>query len=196
MKNAKSSLTAVKNVVSKVTKPTKATKSTKLTKATQTSMPTMRPVTAFFDKKAAAALTKAANRMADLRFFEQVLDRLKVGQGMSKELAAFKRVDNKTALKTVKVLIKRCQDELVVGYWTIKSRRIVTKVKTEFVDDELVPRYTVLYKIATKSGEVSIQVETAGVTVEVHTNNKKCRGVTEEQALDQVMQELVLAGLR
>jgi len=62
--------------------------------------------------------------------------------------------------------------------------------------DELVPRYTAIYKVAIKSGEVAIQVETAGVTVEVYTNSKKCKASNEEQVQDQVMKELVLSGMR
>ena len=50
----------------------------------------MLPVTEFFVRKAEAALSKAANRAADLHFFEQVLARLKSGEDLSHELAAFK----------------------------------------------------------------------------------------------------------
>jgi hypothetical protein len=50
--------------------------------------------------------------------------------------------------------------------------------------------------VAIKGGEVVIQVETAGVTVEVHTNSKKCKVSTEEQVQDQVMKELILSGMR
>jgi hypothetical protein len=93
-------------------------------------------------------------------------------------------------------LIKRCKDDLAKGYWDIKSKKITLKVKADFIEDELVPRYTAQYKVAIKSGEVVIRVETAGVTVEVHTNSKKCKVTIEEQVQDQVMKELVLAGMR
>ena len=59
----------------------------------------MLPVTAFFDQKAKAALSKSANRVADLRFFEHVLARLKAGEDLTRELAAFKKVDGKEAIK-------------------------------------------------------------------------------------------------
>ena len=157
---------------------------------------TMLPVTAFFVRKAEAALTKAANRTADLHFFEQVLARLKSGEDLSPELATFKKVDKKAAIESTKTLIKRCKDDLTKGYWDIKSKKITLKVKAEFIADELVPRYTAIYKAAIKSGEVVIRIETAGVTVEVHTNTKKCKASTEEQVQDQVMKELVLAGLK
>ena len=156
----------------------------------------MLPITAFFDKKAAAALTKAANRVADLHFFEQVLARLKSGEDLSPELAAFKKVDKKLAIHSTKTLIKRCKDDLTKGYWDIRSKKITLKVKVEFIADELVPRYTAQYKVAIKSGEVVIRVKTAGVTVEVYTNSKKCKATTEEQAQEQVMKELVLSGMR
>ena len=62
------------------------------------SLTTMLPVTEFFVRKAEAALSKAANRAADLYFFEQVLARLKSGEDLSHELAAFKKVDKKSAI--------------------------------------------------------------------------------------------------
>jgi len=157
---------------------------------------TMLPVTAFFVRKAEAALAKAAYRVADLHFFEQVLARLKSGEDLSPELVAFKKVDKKAAMESTKTLIKRCKDDLTKGYWDIKSKKITLKVKAEFIADELVPRYTVVYKVAIKSGEVVIRLETAGVTVEVHTNTKKCKVSTEEQVQDQVIKELVLSGMR
>ena len=156
----------------------------------------MLPITAFFVRKAEAALTKAANRVADLYFFEQVLARLKSGEDLSPELAAFKKIDKKAAIESTKILIKRCKDNLTKGYWDIKSKKITLKVKAEFITDELVPRYTAQYKVVIKSGEVVIQVETAGVTVEVHTNSKKCKVTTEEQVQEQVMKELILSGMR
>ena len=157
---------------------------------------TMLPVTAFFVRKAEAALTKVANRVADLHFFEQVLVRLKSSEDLSPELAAFKKVDKKAAIDSTKTLIKRCKDDLTKGYWDIKSKKITLKVKAEFIADELVPRYTAQYKVAIKCGEVVIRIETAGITVEVHTNTKKCKATTEEQVQDQMMKELVLSGMR
>lgn len=165
-------------------------------KKTNPSRTTMLPITAFFDKKAEAALNKAANRAADLHFFEQVLARLKSGEDLSPELAAFKKVDKKAAIHSTKTLIKRCKDDLSKGYWDIKSKKITLKVKAEFIEGELVPRYAAQYKVVIKSGEVVIRVETAGVTVEVYTNTKKCKATIEEQVQDQVMKELVLSGMR
>ena len=166
------------------------------TKIVKPSLATMLPVTAFFDKKAEAAVAKAADRMADLKFFEQVLARLKSGEDLSSEMAAFKRVDTKVAIETVKSLIAKCKSDLQAGYWEIKSKKIQTKVKSVLIEGELVPRYTVEYTIAVSGGEVNIKVETAGVTAEIYTNTKKCKGITEDVALDRVMQELVLSGMR
>ena len=157
---------------------------------------TMLPVTAFFVRKAEAALTKAANRVADLHFFEQVLARLKSGEDLSPELAAFKKVDKKVAVESTKTLIKRCKDDLTKGYWDIKSKKITLKVKAEFIADELVPRYSAQYKVAIKSGEVVIQVETAGVTAEIYVETKKIGNQTIDQVQDAVMKELVMAGLK
>ena len=155
----------------------------------------MLPVTAFFVHKAEAALTKAANRVADLYFFEQVLARLKSGEDLSPELAAFKKVDKKAAIESTKTLIKRCKDDLTKGYWDIKSKKITLKVKAEFIADELVPHYTAQYKVAIKNGEVVIRVETAGVTAEIYVETKKIGNQTIDQVQDAVMKELVMAGL-
>ena len=78
------------------------------------SLTTMLPVTEFFVRKAEAALSKAANRAADLHFFEQVLARLKSGEDLSHELAAFKKVDKKhNAAK--KELFKKLHDG--IDHW-------------------------------------------------------------------------------
>ena len=156
----------------------------------------MLPVTAFFVRKAETVLAKAANRVADLHFFEQVLARLKSGEDLSQALPAFKKVDKKAAIESTRTLIKRCKEDLTKGYWDIKSKKITLKVKVEFIANELVPRYTAIYKVEIKSGEVVIRVETAGATVEVYTNSRKCKASTEEQVQDQVMKELVLSGMR
>jgi hypothetical protein len=124
------------------------------------------------------------------------LARLKSGEDLSPELTAFKKVDKKAAIESTKTLIKRCKDDLTKGYWEIKSKKITLKVKAAFIADELVPRYTAEYKVTIKSGEVVIRVETAGLTVEVHTNSKKCKATNEEQVQDQVMKELILSGMR
>jgi hypothetical protein len=68
--------------------------------------------------------------------------------------------------------------------------------RTELISSELISRYTVDYKVAIKSGEVSIRVETAGVSAEIHLITKKCRVISKELAQDDVMKELVLAGLK
>ena len=122
----------------------------------------------------------------------------KVGSYATPEatMAAFKKVDKKSAIDSTKTLIKRCKDDLTKGYWDIKSKKIAIKVKSEFVEDELVPRYIAEYKVTIKGGEVVIRVETAGVTAEVNTNSKKCKAATEEQVQDQVMKEIVLSAMR
>ena len=159
-------------------------------KKTNSALATMLPVTDFFVQKAESALRKAADRVADLRFFEQVLGRLRAGEDLSKELSALKRVDKKEAIQSVKNLIKRCKVDLAQGYWDIKSESITTKVKAEFIEDELVPRYLVEYRITIDTDIAVIKVETAGVAAEVHINTSKCKGLNEAQALDLGMREI------
>ena len=79
---------------------------------------------------------EAVKQVAVRGFFEHVLARLKAGEDLTRELAAFKKVDTKEAIKAVHQLIKACKDDLKLGYWDIKSKKIRIKVRTELISGD------------------------------------------------------------
>ncbi len=143
-----------------------------------------------FDK-AKLALDKAAKRVADLRFFEQILARINNGEDMAKQLDEFALVDKKTAIATLKLLIKRCKDDLKKGDWEFANKRIVqTKVAQSYNYIEHVPNYKVEYTIKTKLGIVVARIENAGATARIYFDTSGCKKVTEEAALTEVYKYL------
>ena len=142
------------------------------------------------------AMLASAKRMSDLYFFEGVLKRLKADEDLSKELPALKRFKKTEAVQRIQSLIKRCKADLKQGHWTINSKKVTSKVKTEIIDGELVPRYKVEYRIQVPTGYVVANVRASGVNIDVEFNTQKCQGVSKETALDQANDQLVLASLR
>jgi hypothetical protein len=141
--------------------------------------------------KANIALGKAAKRVADLRFFEQIMMRINAGEDMSKQLDEFALVDKKTAIATLKLLIKRCKDDLKKGDWEFANRRIVqTKVVQSYNFIEHVPNYKVEYTIKTKLGIVVARLENAGPNVAIYFDTKACKGVAKDAALIEVFKYL------
>jgi hypothetical protein len=141
--------------------------------------------------KAKLALDKAAKRVADLRFFEQVLRRLNNGEDMAKELKEFALVDKKTAIATLKLLIRRCKDDLQKGYWQFINQKIVqAKVTSKYDYIEHVPNYKVDYTIKTRLGVVAACVENAGATARITFDTRDCKGATKEEALEEVYKYL------
>lgn len=160
------------------------------------SLTTMLPVTEFFVRKAGQVFARIDKRVGDMKFFMEILGRLKKGIPLDSNMAAFKNLDKDLAIESLNALIKKCKDEIKQGDWEINSKKVISKVKTEFLKGEPIPRYTVDYKFNLNVGEVSIRVETSGITTEVYINTKKCKGVSEEKAHDAVMDEILLSGLR
>ena len=148
----------------------------------------------YLKTKVDGALDKASKRVADLRFFEQILSRLEAGEDMTSQLAAFKAVDKTTALETVSDLIKRCELDLAAGYWSYEGRdKIKATVKHIYNGVEAVPRYDVQYQITTKHGVVVVRIKTSGATYEVKYDTKQCPNVTRTEALDAASNQLVMA---
>lgn len=144
--------------------------------------------------KAVDAMEKAAQRVADLRFFEQVQMRLAAGEDLSAELAAFGKVDAATAAETVRELIERCTADLTVGYWTVgNAKNVAVQVRQKFNRDEAVPRYDVTYSVTTKYGVVLALIRTAAARMELSFNTSKCKRVPEEYAIDEAGKQLSFA---
>jgi hypothetical protein len=142
-------------------------------------------------KKATIALDKASKRVADLRFFEQILMRINDGEDMTKQLEEFALVDKKTAIATLKLLIKRCKDDLKNGDWEFANKRIIqTKVAQTYNFVEHVPNYKVEYTIKTKLGIVVARLENAGANVAIYFDTKACKGVAKDAALIEVFKYL------
>lgn len=150
----------------------------------------------YLKAKVDAALDKASKRVADLRFFQQILARLQAGEDMTKQLAAFKAVDDATALATVHGLIERCEKDLASGYWAYDGfAKIKTIVTSTYNGAEAVPRFAVQYEIKTKHGIVVANIKTSGATFEVKYDTKQCPNVTKDEALDTASNQLMLAAL-
>jgi len=144
--------------------------------------------------KTADAMQRAAQRVADLRFFEQVQMRLAAGEDLSMELAAFGKVDAATAAETVQELIERCLADLRAGYWTVgNEKNVAVDVRQTFNRDEAVPRYDVTYKVTTKYGVVLALIRTAAARMELSFNTSKCKRVPEEYAIEEVGKQLTFA---
>lgn len=144
--------------------------------------------------KAVDAMERAAQRVADLRFFEQVQMRLAAGEDLSTELAAFRAVSDATAKETLQQLIERCLADLRAGYWTVgNTKNVAVEVRQTFNRDEAVPRYDVTYKVTTKYGVVLALIRTAAARMELSFNTSKCKRVPEEYAIEEVGKQLTFA---
>ncbi|OWF65791.1 hypothetical protein B6A14_08470 [Polynucleobacter hirudinilacicola] len=148
----------------------------------------------YFEGRARQAIALAAKRVSDLRFFEQVHLRLKVDEDLTKEVPAFKQYDKKEAIAKVKELVARCHQDLKQGYWVVEEG-ISQKVKTEFRDAELVPRYFVEYKIATRNGKVTANVSTIGANIAVELEASGDR-LNQEKAIEEAGKVLMWANIK
>ena len=147
----------------------------------------------YFENRARQAIALAAKRVGDLRFFEQVHLRLKAGEDLTKQVPTFKQYGKKDALAKVKDLVARCHHDLKQGYWALEDG-VAPKVKTEFRDAELVPRYFVEYKVVTKKGKVTVKVSTIGakIAVEIEASGNQ---LEREQAIEEAGKVLMWAKL-
>jgi hypothetical protein len=148
------------------------------------------------ESKVDNALTKAAKRVADLRFFQQILARLQAGEDMSKQSVAFEAVDKPIALETIHALIKRCETDLEAGYWTYQGFDMISvDVHSTYDGQEAVPCYTVQYQIKTAYGLVIVNIKTSGATFDFKYDTNQCPKVERTIALDAASNQLMLAGL-
>lgn len=144
-------------------------------------------------KQAENAMLASSKRMSDLIFFENVLKRVNLGEDLSNELPVLKQLSHPETAECVQGLIKRCNDDLSQGYWAFDSKNITTKVDTEIIQGELVPRYKVEYKIHVLEGYVIAKVIAEGVNISIEIFTKD---VPKDVALDKASNELLMAVLR
>jgi len=149
----------------------------------------------YFEDRARQAIALAAKRVSDLRFFEQVHQRLKAGEDLTKEVPAFKAYKKIEAITKVKELVTRCHQDLKKGYWTIEAEGFTQKVKAKLSDGEPVPRYIVEYKITTGKGVVMAMVTTKGgnIDVELRASGNQSK---QNQAIEEVSKVLMWANIK
>ncbi len=144
-------------------------------------------------KQAGNAMLASAKRMSDRIFFESLLKRVNLGEDLSNELPALKQLSQSETAQCIEGLIKRCSDDLSQGYWAFDSKRITTKVDSEIILGELVPRYKVEYKIHVLDGYVVANVIAEGVNISIEIFTKN---VPKDVGLDKASNELLMAVLR
>ena len=149
----------------------------------------------YFNELAKTAVNRCHDRVADLKFFESVKGRLAAGEDLSGELPQLKNVKSSDAIFVVDKLIKRCYDDMA-GYWDIPSSGgIDCKVTYEIADNEIIPRFSAVYRIKTDVGAVTFTLASKGnhVDLDVDTGNVKNKDTTT--ALKEVSQQLLIARL-
>jgi galactokinase/mevalonate kinase-like predicted kinase len=147
----------------------------------------------FFELKARQVLKQTAERMADLSFFKQIKHRIEAGEDLSGELPQLKSLTQKSALKSVQNLIKRCDTDLN-SYWQLhKTAKAKVSVTKEFRVQESVPRFDAEYKFATEQGAVTVSVMTQGQNIRVLVSNEKVKKELVDSALLAVEKQLTLS---
>jgi hypothetical protein len=143
--------------------------------------------------KANDALNKSACRFADLRFFEQILTRTNNQENLDIEIKGWSALDQKARKKIASDLIKKCRNDLKSGYWEFKSPLIKTKAKYCFDYFDVVPRYEVEYLIDIGHGQVKAVIETALNKIDIKFDNKHCKKLKLEEAINEATKVLVFA---
>lgn len=150
----------------------------------------------YFENLAESALKKSLARAADLSYFKQVKRRIESGEDLTKELPQLKKMDKRSALASIKTLIKRCDSDLT-DYWSMpKAAEATTRIEHRSFKCELVPRFRADYTFQTKLGAVTINVKTLGRYVFVQADTVGVKKANVELALRDVEKQLTLAALR
>lgn len=148
----------------------------------------------FFERKARQALNQSLDRASDLTHFKQVMCRIESNEDLSKELPQLKKLNKKTAIGSLKTLIKRCDTDLP-KYWNLaKAAKSKVTVAHECFPGELAPRFMVAYEFKTALGTVIINVKTQGNYILVSADTKDVKKGHTEVALMDVEKQLSLAG--
>lgn len=149
----------------------------------------------YFENLAESALKKSLSRAADLSYFKQVKRRIESGEDLTKELPQLKKLDKRSALASIKTLIKRCDADLT-NYWSMpKAADVKTRIEHRSFKGELVPRFRADYTFKTKLGSVTINVKALGRYVFVQADTVGVKKANIELALREVEQQLTLAAL-
>jgi hypothetical protein len=146
-------------------------------------------------RKAVIAMEQVAQRLADLRLFEQILLRQSHGENLGNEITGWNSVNIKDRTKLLKNLINKCKDDLANGYWSFKTKLIKTKVNQEFTQADFLPRYKVNYTIKTEVGDVVAKIDVINTKINIEFITKACKGVREEVAIKSASEVLLIGML-
>ena len=150
----------------------------------------------YFNELAKTAVNRCHDRVADLKFFESVKARLAAGEDLSGELPQLKNVKSSDAIFVVEKLIKRCYDDMA-GYWDIPSSGgIDCKVTYEITDNEIIPRFSAVYRIKTDVGAVTFTLASKGNHVDLDVDTGSVKNKDTTTALREVSSLLLFARLQ
>ena len=150
----------------------------------------------YFNEHAKTAVNRCHDRVADLKFFEAVKARLAAGEDLSGELPQLKNVKSSDAIFVVEKLIKRCYDDME-GYWDIPScGGIDCKVTYEIADNEIIPRFSAVYRIKTDVGAVTFTLASKGNHVDLDVDTGSVKNKDTTTALREVSSLLLFARLQ
>ena len=150
----------------------------------------------YFNELAKTAVNRCHDRVADLKFFESVKGRLADGEDLSGELPQLKNVKSSDAIFVVDKLIKRCYDDMA-GYWDIPSSGgIDCKVTYEIAENEIIPRFSAVYRIKTDVGAVTFTLASKGNHVDLDVDTGSVKNKDTTTALREVSSLLLFARLQ
>lgn len=145
--------------------------------------------------KAVIAMEQVAQRVADLRLFEQISLRQSQAENLGDEITGWNSVSVKKRKEILKRLIARCHEDLVTNYWGFKTKLIETKVKQEFSEADFLPRYKIDYTIKTEVGNVVAKLDVINTKIGIEFNTKACKGVKPEDAIKEASNVLLIGML-
>ena len=150
----------------------------------------------YFNELAKTAVNRCHDRVADLKFFESVKGRLAAGEDLSGELPQLKNVKSSDAIFVVEKLIKRCYDDMA-GYWDIPSSGgIDCKVTYEIAENEIIPRFSAVYRIKTDVGAVTFTLASKGNHVDLDVDTGSVKNKDTTAAMREVSSLFLLARLQ
>ena len=146
----------------------------------------------YFNELAKTAVNRCHDRVAVLKFFESVKGRLAAGEDLSGELPQLKNVKSSDAIFIVEKLIKRCYDDMA-GYWDIPSSGgIDCKVTYEIAENEIIPRFSAVYRIKTDVGAVTFTLASKGNHVDLDVDTGSVKNKDTTTALKEVNHQLLM----
>ena len=150
----------------------------------------------YFNELAESAIERCHQRVADLKFYQNVKARLLAGEDLSEELLQLKNVKSSDAIFVVEKLIKRCYDDMA-DYWAIPNNgEIECKVSYEIEGHEIIPRFSTAYRINTAVGTVTFTLASKGNHVDFDVDTGSVKPMDTASALKEIAAHLLIFRLR